>query len=706
MSDPNKILTVSYGTFSCTLEAFDDPFTAMKAIAEYFRDLAAEDRYFGAEPPTPDAETLHRITEDAINRRVEARISETGLIMRPRDAEPTAQDAVISKELVPATVDDIPTPQREKIEEANLVDEAPTMDAAAEVEVEQEVEAEAGIEVEELLAADTVEPETSTVPAGVDFSDLAEATPFLDAGSVAAKLARIRSAVADDDAGEDDHFLADYNEDQHADDSDVAISVTDDVTDTILEEATAELTDSPTLEATENETVPETTDDTSDDMMASLSAVMSDQITQDLATNTQEDMVDEAHVGAAENPAEALAEDLSEDVSETITPSVVEAVETVEVAAEDRVDEPRRPIVEVLRGAALAQVEDADDGTDEDAADNLDEIVDSVLLDDASDETPTETAENTTAAEEVLDPEAERQLQADLAEIESSREIRRSEREARRDQLQPKTSTNAEVEADVSRLFEATDSRLSTQETSRRRANIEHLKAAVAAREAESELGETDTADSDITAEYREDLARVMHPRRVQKGGEGRNSRRPSARQAPLMLVSELRVDRDEALTAPTSVRPRRVRNGGNLALAPEALTYDDQDLNAEATFNEAPTPPTPMVLQQQISEVAAADTSAFAADDAEKFMQFLDNHGVDGLPDLMEAAAAYMTNHQSYSVLSRPELLDLVGSAMEDDYTREDGLRAFGVLLREEIIVKIRRGQFLLTRKSRFFSS
>ena len=162
----------------------------------------------------------------------------------------------------------------------------------------------------------------------------------------------------------------------------------------------------------------------------------------------------------------------------------------------------------------------------------------------------------------------EEDLQAELARIaeESEREANRAKRESRRIMLNSDRDADTGA-AETSRLFEATASRLSTAETSRRLANFEHLKAAVAARAADRQMAEREAREQDEkTAEYREDLARVMRPRRVQVDTSRREAgadQNPAA--SPLVLVTEQRVEETRAPAAQTT--PSSV---GGLALAEE----------------------------------------------------------------------------------------------------------------------------------------
>lgn len=223
-------------------------------------------------------------------------------------------------------------------------------------------------------------------------------------------------------------------------------------------------------------------------------------------------------------------------------------------------------------------------------------------------------------------------------------------------------------EAAMSRINAQVDAQLNEPEANRRRQAIAQLKAAVAATEAARQMGERRDRSTEVENAFRDDLQQVVRPRRPAPASEGRTER---PRSAPLKLVAAQRVDRPaESAATPAGnvapVRPRRV------TAQPEAPA------------------PAPMATRE-------------AARTAGSFEAFAKEMGANGLADLLEAAAAYTAFVEGSEDFSRPQLMNKVRAMSDDDFSREEGLRSFGTLLREGRIMKTRNGRFQVSDATRF---
>lgn len=730
MIGASKILTVSYGTFSCTLEGFDDPFNTMKAIAEYFRDLAAEDRYFGAEPPQPDPAMLHRIAEREMQRRVEARVQDNGVILRAdteaapmaRLAEPApaASPAVAPVEAAAPAV--IPAPQAAAVTESvaaklsklraakaapavvPVADDADEPEAllpdpglAEFIATETEVEAAPPAAVEALPPEAVVAEEAvaDVLPEAVveTVSELAETA----AEPVAAPSAPVAEAeIANGDAPVDLALPEDLASEL---DDDAARALSDALAGGVGEEAApakvelSKVGHAPSIEELfpEGDALP---DDVEDILPESALTEQAGDL--DISALIASYGEDTATVAAPAQPAAVVEAEAVDIDLETLIGSLAEETRTPEadLADMDREIAGNEPVM-----AEVVEAEVIEDEADDEEVVEAEVVEAEVAAVEEVAEAAYETEAAETRAEEIeAEEEAERagEPKAEPVRPETPEKLQRARARVvriRRADVEPEPVVaeapapqdgmdaaeprrKLEVESDdaaLNRLIAQTNTEMEGPDAKRRLSAIAHLKAAVAATVAERlTRGKPASTEAARAEPYRDDLARAVRP--VRPEAPGLRGERP----APLVLVSEQRIDRPAPATPaqpPAHVSPVRPRRVTSAALAVQA---EDDDEDEE-------------------------DSTSFA--DTRGFVEFADKLGVRSLPDLMEAAAAYTASVEGRPHFSRPHLIKHLSAARGMEIPREDSLRTFGRLLREGRIEKIKRGQFAVNEGSRFLT-
>ncbi|SMX37723.1 hypothetical protein [Octadecabacter ascidiaceicola] len=741
MVGTSKILTVSYGTFSCTLEGFDDSFNTMKAIAEYFRGLASDDRYFGAEPPTPDAEMLAKIAEREISRRVDASMDDSGIVLRaaaltdqsdaPSDADEATAEPEHDKDSRAKVEAERKAAKAERKARRKAARKAKReAEAAAKAEEDAKVEAKVAAKAKAEAEAKAAEDEKSEAEAKADANNAADDTSDLsilssvstataaqaegttgsdveetrgdapssvlatndpapahsdipahpDADSVAAKLQRIRAVVRNSDDDENaatDDLTAQFL--PKSDAPDVAdVQAEDGEFGDLVAELDAHETeidqDAQVVGEVENKSATPASDDNGSDM---ISRVMGrhtvDAAVEPAEPDVQPSESDDAMTAEADTSQSRVIRMKRADFEDAVENGDIDAPVAMPSSKSgpdfgllDGADELDEYLEDSdFAQAALSESETLDldedlaaieaDFAQEDAVLEPEEVAsvadDAQTLDAISDAVNAdETATPAPAIEDVTEVEAEVSVEADEAPAEETEKSAFLTKEPQVD------------DAALDRLMSESDAQMQEPEGSRRRDAIAQLKAAVAAKEAARQMGDTQDDGQEAENAFREDLSQAVPP---ESGGVVRprpvvrsSNRTERPRPAPLKLVAAQRVDMVESEKRDTPVVPRRV------ATRPDA-------------------------------EAAQQSAGSFA--------EFAENMGASELPDLLEAAAAYTSFVEGADEFSRPQILRRVRTVATDDFNREDGLRSFADLLRAGRFTKVRNGRFQVADDSRF---
>jgi hypothetical protein len=234
------------------------------------------------------------------------------------------------------------------------------------------------------------------------------------------------------------------------------------------------------------------------------------------------------------------------------------------------------------------------------------------------------------------------------------------------------------ADAAISRILEQTDAQLNQPELRRQQDAFAQLKAAVAATEAARQLGDYGGPKRRPSEVYRRDL------------GAFEAEEMEDAFASDLDADDTADADHDETAFAddtgaPAAVTPPKPSPTLRLVASQRATDLADQTDAAS------------LRLRQIAAKVDTTQVRTIGFD------EFAAQHDVSDLGDMIEAAAAYIAYISKEDDFSRPQVMKIVQSVADEDISREDGLRSFGRLLRQNRIVKLENGRFQVAPTTRF---